>query len=156
MGEGCQEVCCICCFLISFVAYFIAIGVGWAFSQQLYPGNHLILGGAVLTTIPVLAVFGYLWALGTFGKDSTVTAMAGCCAVFTVSIGGLLELIGAILFIAAGVQLKDESSQALSYGVAAGVFGLIAGITCCCSVGCCCAATQQNDGRETNKDDMPE
>jgi len=141
--------CGIISFIFSFVAYVIVIGVGWALNQQIYTGNSLILGSCIVTTIPVLAVLGYCFTLLQCGDDSKVTAAAGLCALVTVIIAGVFEVIGAIMFIVAGVQLKDESSQALSYGVTAGVFGLIAGICCCCSVACCYSATNMDNGQKT-------
>lgn len=147
-NQGSLCMCGIISFVFSFVAYVIVIGVGWAFNQ-IYTGNSLILGSCIVTTIPVLAIVGYLFALSQFGNDSKVTAAAGLCAIVTVIIAGVFEVIGGIMFIVAGVQLKDESSQAFSYGVTAGVFGLIAGICCCCSVSCCYSATKMDNGQKT-------
>lgn len=148
-NQGSLCVYCIISFLFSFVAYVIVIGVGWALNVQIYTGNSLILASCIVTTIPVLAVLVYFFTLLQCGNDSKVTAAAAICALVTVIIAGFFEVIGAIMFIVAGVQLKDESSQALSYGVTAGVFGLIAGICCCCSVSCYFGATKTVDGQKT-------
>ena len=50
------------------------------------------------------------------------------------SCAGLVQMIGAALFIAAGATLNEPNI--LAYGVSAGVFGMIGG--CCCIVSQCC------------------
>ena len=137
--------CGIVCFIISFVAYVIVIGVGWAFSQQVQPGSSLVLGAAIVTTIPVIGVVGSVYARYKFG--STVEGCALWCIEITITFAGLFELIGAILFFVAGSTLKDENSKALAYGVTAGFFGLIAALSCFCTTIACCVP---DNNREEN------
>lgn len=51
-----------------------------------------------------------------------------------ISSATFLELVGGVVLIIAGDQLKDEDLQIFDYGVSAGVFAIIAAITCIISI----------------------
>lgn len=124
----------------SFAFYVVTMGVGWALNQNVYPGNSLILGGAVVSTIPVFAVLGYAYSARVCGMDNALLESIGGCILVVQCAASVFEVIGGILFIAAGATLKEENPNILAYGVSAGVFSILAGITCCCAQCCCCMA----------------
>ena len=58
------------------------------------------------------------------------------CHVFTIGmVAGLTEITGAVLFVVAGINNPDI----LVFGVFAGVFGIISGLTCISTQFCWCA-----------------
>ena len=131
----------IVCFVISFIAYCFVMGFGWGFNQS-SPRQSMLLAGAIVSTIPVFAVIAFVCIAATCGEKSKATDIALCCMVCIIWLAAVFELVGAILFIVEGVQLKDQNPAALGFGVTAGVFGIIAAITCCCTsvtafVHCC-------------------
>jgi len=142
--------CGIVFFVISAIAYVITMGVGWALSRSVYP-SPLFGAGAIIATIPILAVGGAILTSCYCGSDSKFTDAAFYFAIFIVCIAGLFEVIGAVLFIIGGAQLKDENSQALGHGIAAGVFGLIAGISCCFSTIACCGGLKDDEPKNTTE-----
>ena len=129
--------CSIVFFTISFFAYVITIGVGWSLNQDVYPGYGLITAAAIVTAIPVFACLGYCIVAFNFNADSAAGQAAFGCFMCIVMFAGIFELVGAILFIVAGAQLKTENSKVLAYRASAGTFGLIAALSCCCSAVCC-------------------
>ena len=79
-----------------------------------------------MSTIPVLSLVSYLCFAFTFFEacedDSCIKF-----GIFTIqSCAGLVQMIGAALFIVATLN----EPNVLAYGVSAGVFGMIGG--CCC------------------------
>lgn len=133
MGDGGGYfVCGLGCYIASFIAYFVAIGVGWSLYGNVYESN-LILGAAAVISIPLISVFAALCVRDCWGVGEV-------CFHVTKGIlflAGLFECVGAILFfVVAGTQ-KNEDSRILAYAVSAGVFGIIAGLCCFCSVASC-------------------
>ena len=126
-------------FVISFCAYVIAIGVGWSLARNVYPDDGWFTAAAVVTTIPMFAVIaiGYICSLVFIGCASDRTLVINCigpCAMIITFAAGVLESIGAILFIIGATNVKDDSTQAFTYGLVAGIFGLIASVSCSCSI----------------------
>ena len=118
-ASQCGSVSC----AISFVAYIIAMGVGWAL-DQMFPGDITTRAAAIVSTIPVISIAGYLVVACMFGAEVCKPWASGCmitCIVFS----WLFEIVGGVLFIVAGV------SHDLEFGVTAGVFSIVAGFSCC-------------------------
>ena len=138
--------------IFSFVFYAITMGVGWALNQNVYPGNSLILGGAVVSTIPVFAVMAYAVVACMCNKDQCDAVQGiAACALLIQSVATIFEVIGGILFIAAGATLKDKNSDVFAYGVSAGVFGILAGITCCCAQVCIVGACRSDSSSKSSE-----
>ena len=146
-------ICGTVCFVISSLAYVIAIGVGWALDQDIYPDNGLIRAGIIIVTAPVIAAFFYCLAYGFCGNDSEFTLCAECCAICTVCLAGLFELIGGIMLIAAGTKLKSDSSKAMVFGIVAGFFSIIAAVFCCCSVITVCGSAGMDEDTHKKLDE---
>ena len=130
-------ICAIGWFAVSFTFYVITMGVGWALDQMVFPNNTTIRAAAVISTIPVIAVIGYIIIIAMFGSDN-VNPCAGFCMIACLLLAGLFEFIGGIIFIAAGAQAGD--ARILAFGASAGVFGILAGCSCCWSLSACSAA----------------
>ncbi len=142
MGKDNVYICGIISFNVSFVAYAITTGVGWTLDQQVFPDQPAIRAAAIMSTIPVCAVVGYFFLFAACGSDN-VNPCAGLIMFSCVFLSGLCAFIGGIIFIAAGAQLDDK--HLVAYGVSAGVFGLIAGFSCCCSVGSFCVVLKNQE-----------
>ena len=56
------------------------------------------------------------------------------------------QLFGAVVFLSHLDSVKDDSTQASMYGLVAGIFSLIASLSCCCSVICCSIVLCDEDG----------
>ena len=136
--------CSIILAVISAVCYAIAIGVGWAF-QSMAPENELILAAAVVTTIPSILMTAFIFCACIFRKSCSFDTvymyiLKECmkCPVFTIGmVAGLTEITGAVLFVVAGINNPDI----LAFGVSAGVFGIISGLTCISTQFCWCVYT---------------
>ena len=123
------------------------MGVGWVLATRESPGEPLILAGAIVSTLPALSLASYLCFAFTFSNacedgDSYIIKFG---ILIIQSCAGLVQMIGAALFIAAGATLNDP--DVLAYGISAGVFGMIAGSCCICSQ-CCCFAYMCGDPDE--------
>ena len=104
-------ICGFATFVISFCAYVITVGVGWSLNQDVLPDKSLIMGAAIVTTIPVFAVMATcLLALWVGGENRAVGACARC-SLLIILLAGVFEIVGGILFIVAGATLKDENSN---------------------------------------------
>ena len=68
------------------------------------------------------------------GSESGFTYCAYVCAIVSISLAGVLELVGGLILIVAGIQVKEDSTKALIFGVTSGIFSILAAITCCCSL----------------------
>ena len=110
-------------------------GVGWVLAIREQPGEPLILAGAVVSTIPVLSLVSYLCFAFTFCKEHKDNSYIRFGIITIHSCAGLVQMIGAALFIAAGANPVNLSAFFL--GLFAGVFGMIAGSCFICSQ-CCC------------------
>ena len=147
MGKDRIYICGAVSFAISFVAYTITMGVGWALDQQVFPNQPAIRAAAIMSTIPVIAVMGYFILVAMCGSDN-VNPCAALIMFSCVLLSGLFEFIGGIIFIAAGAQLDDK--RLVAFGASAGVFGLIAGFSCCCSLASLCAALNNQGENSEN------
>ena len=138
------------CFLLSSLAYLVAIGVGWAVDQNDRDGGS-IRAGIIIVTLPVFAVFFYCVCSSYCGESSNFTRCAECCAFWTVLLAGVLELIGGILLIVAGTQANPGYKAS---GIVAGVFSIIAALSCCCSTVAVCGSTGTHSD-SAGMDDAP-
>ena len=136
------------CFLISSLAYIIAIGVGWAAWDD--PDGGAIRPGIIIVTIPVFAVFFCCLAYKCCGDDSTITRFVEVCTTCSVVLAGVLELIGGIFLIVQGTQLEPDHRTT---GIVAGVFSIIAAISCCCSAVTARGSTGADDNSTGIDDD---
>ena len=122
--------------VMAIICYTIVMGVGWGvFAIQETPGEPLILAGAVVSTIPVLSLVSYLCFAFTFCKEHKDNSYIRFGIITIHLCAGLVQMIGAALFIAAGAN--PVSLSAFFLGVPAGVFGMIAG-SCFIYSQCCC------------------
>lgn len=143
------------CFVISFIAYVITLGVGWSINQDVYSnsssasGIDLALRGAAVTSTPgltVLVVGAVCICRGQgAGGDGESSGCSIICGIMNFACMGIVVFVGAVLFIVAGIDLKDEDPRAMTYAIVAGVFGLIAAVSCCCTVVGCSIATCTDD-----------
>ena len=104
------------------------------------------MGAAIVTSIPVISVFVYCKYAKKIAFSDVVSEAAANCVICIVMISGVFEVIGGALFIIAGVTIKESKSKSdlrvPAYGIAAGVFGILAAFTfviaqCCCYCGLC-------------------
>lgn len=146
MGEK-GFACPIVLLVISLVFYVIAMGVGWGFDQMAPPvaGTIPVRAGAIVSTIPVFAVVVLIFLACLLGLDN-VNAIATSCAIGIVLFAGVFEFVGGILFIVAGVQAGDP--RALAFGVSAGVFSLLAGVTYCGTIATCKCVCDSKKGAQ--------
>ena len=121
--------------IMAIICYTIVMGVGWVLAIRDTPGEPLILAGAVVSTIPVLSLVSYLCFAITFCKEHKDNSYIRFGIITIHSCAGLVQMIGAALFIAAGANPVNLSAFFL--GLFAGVFGMIAGSCFICSQ-CCC------------------
>ena len=124
------------------MCYAIVMEVGWVLAIREAPGEPLILAGAVVSTIPVLSLASYFCFVFTFFEACEDNSWIKF-GIFTIqSCAGLVQMIGAALFIAAGATLNKPS--VLAYGVSTGMFDMIGACCCICSQ-CCCFAYMRGD-----------
>ena len=128
--------------IIAIICYAIVMGVGWVLATRESPGEPLILAGAIVSTLPALSLASYLCFAFTFFEACEDDSCIKFGILTIHSCAGLVQMIGAALFIAAGATLNEPN--VLAYGISAGVFGMIAGSCCICSQ-CCCAAYMCGD-----------
>ena len=123
-------------FLLSLACYSVTLGTGWAFYQRTVPRDHRALAAAVISTIPIIAVFVYVVFNWNFGglikKLREGTPVNQCELVSFISIelvAAILEAIGGIIFLAAIAGANSGSDKTL--GIVAGIFGLLSGCSFC-------------------------
>ena len=101
----CSGICAILLLIISVAFYAIVMSIGWALRSE-HHGNPLISGGAVVTTISViLFVPTCIFYIGAFAGYCPTVANSKTTVTFLLvfnMFGGLLGIIGGILFISAG------------------------------------------------------
>ena len=134
--------CAIFWFCVSLVCYIITMGVGWAVAQIDFPGSSTIRAGAIISTIPVVAVVGFIILVGVFGYEN-VNPCTGLCMVTLVLFAWVFEFIGRMIFIAFGAHQGD--ARVLAFGVSAGVLGILAGCSCWCSLSACPDGKKKRD-----------
>ena len=124
------------------------MGVGWALSRNVIPDDHTALAAAIISTIPVFAVAGYIYFIQKFGGmaeecgigaevKSGSFAFLACIELFA----AVFEVIGGLIFVVVGVQAEDNRIKA--FGISAATFGFLSACSCCCGLICCCS--QFND-----------
>ena len=70
-------------FVVSFVSYVVTIGVGWWFAREIDRENRLMFAGAMVFSMPVLAVVGVLIGASMFyyGNEYLSAAVSRCTAI---------------------------------------------------------------------------
>ena len=96
--------------IMAIICYTIVMGVGWVLAIRDTPGQPLILAGAVVSTIPVLFLVSYLRFAFTFCKEHKDNSYIRFGIITIHSCAGLVQMIGAALFIAAGANPVDLSA----------------------------------------------
>ena len=92
---------------------------------------------------PAYAVVLYFFYICAYGAKWFHTRSVQRCLLGVEMVAGLIDFAGGILFLAACATLDLNDPYVLAYGVCAGVFGIIAGVTnilsrsCCCAYNCC-------------------
>ena len=128
---------------ISAICYAIVMGVGWAL-QRMVPNEQLILAAAILTTLPIVFTASYLLFtlkfLQSCSFDTRLKDYAKIFVFITELLAGILEIVGGVLFMAAGVDLRNQSNV-LAFGISAGVFAIISGVACICAQFLLCFCT---------------
>ena len=119
------------------------MGVGWVLAIREQPGEPLILAGAIVSTIPVLSLASYLGFAFTFCKEHKDNSYIRFGIITIHSCAGLVQMIGAALFIAAGANPPASTGgffqvdlNVVFYGLSAGMFSMIAG-SCFIFSQCC-------------------
>ena len=109
--------------VISWVCWVIMVSNGWKLYAMVYPENQLVYAAAIISSIPFYAVALHFLCICPFGKSYLESnGVLGCLLVFEM-LAGVTEIVGGIMFITA--TLNDPNV----YGVSAGIFGIIAGVT---------------------------
>ena len=131
-------------FVISTVCYIIALSVGWSLAKDIHPDDNLLDTAATVITVPLYGLVGIIvlyahsiacavaWSCTSKEKEEAETAIQGCTAVTLVIfeiLAGFFEVTGAVIFIIAAVYIGDH--RVLAFGISAGVFGILAGCSCC-------------------------
>ena len=138
---------CCCCgsfmFSISTVCYCITMGVGWALSQDVISGNRLALAAAIVSTIPVFAVAGYIYFMkkcsgvaNELGVGEQVEKTSLICLCLIELCAAVFEVAGGIMFLVIGIEAEDNRIKA--FGISAATFGFLSASSCCCGLICCC------------------
>ncbi len=147
-GEG---VACltVLSFIASFVAYVVAIGVGWGLDQNIY-SDSLIRTGIIIASVPVFSVIFFCCTWVYCGSENGALFAAGVLARVCIVLAGVLEIIGGIILIVGAVKAKKENSKAFSYGITAGIFCIFASIGCFLSMmGCAVGENEEAKNRQT-------
>ena len=126
-------------FVTSNACWVIMMAFGWIFFALLPQENQLVYAAVIVSSIPAYTVVLYFFYICAYTdcKNWFRTRGALRCLLGVEMVAGVIELVGGALFIAAGATLNDPNI--LAYGVCAGVFGVIAGVTNILSRSCCCA-----------------
>ena len=130
-------------FTLSLICYVIVVGMGWFYNRLIDPEDNVFLTAAVVTTAPIFALIGLFClcqpsSTGRGGADNADPCLGKVLfVVFAVLVisAGILQAVGGVIFLVAGGL--GGSSQALSYGIPAGLFGLVGGALCFCSMLIC-------------------
>lgn len=131
-------------FIISTVCYIIALSVGWSLAKDVYPNDQLIGTAATVITVPLyslvaimilyfICIYIAVCCCPTVDLESKTINSGYCCTTVTLvlfeMLAGLFEIAGAVIFIVAAAKIGDP--KVLAFGISAGVFGLLAGCSCC-------------------------
>lgn len=105
--------------------------MGFGFGETKQVGHELVAVGALVCIIPVFGIIGLI-ALAIAASCESVSQCALICMGILLVAAGVFDVVGGIFLIAGGAQAGNN--VALAYGVTAGVFGILAGLSCCFSV----------------------
>ena len=129
--------------VISLGCWVIMMAFGWLFFAMVPQENQLVYAAAIVSSIPAYAVVLYFFYICAYGAKWFHTRSVQRCLLGVEMVAGLIDFAGGILFLAACATLDLNDPYVLAYGVCAGVFGIIAGVTnilsrsCCCAYNCC-------------------
>ena len=126
-------------FFISWGCYVIMMALGWLFFATVPQENQLVYAAPITSSTPAYVVILYFFYICAYGVKWFHTRSVQRCLLGVEMVAGVIELAGGILFIAASATLDLNDPYVLVYGVCAGVFGIIAGVTNILSQSCCCA-----------------
>ena len=117
---------------ISLISFLIVLGLGWYYNREIDSDDHIFTAGIAVTTVPIFA----LMVLGIFlplsAKLDCLAVIFWVILVIIVISTGIFEIIGGVILLVAGGL--GESSQAIAFGISAGVFGLVSGAAFFCSM----------------------
>ena len=138
---------------ISAICYAIVMGVGWSL-QRMASNEQLITTGAILTTIPIVFTVSYLLFTFRFLESCSESCSSDIClkdctktVVFiTQLLAGILEICGGALFMAGSVNRRNQENV-LAFGISAGVFAIISGLTCICAQFFFCFCTYNSNSQ---------
>ena len=118
------------------MAYCFSFTAWNASIQRMASNEQLITTGAILTTIPIVFTASYLLFTLRFLESCSVdTCLKDCTktVVFiTQLLAGILEIGGGVLLMVGSVNLRNQENV-LAFGISAGVFAIISGLTCICA-----------------------
>ena len=117
----------------------IMMAFGWTLFAMTPHENQLVYAAVITSSIPAYTVILYFFYICAYTdcKNWFRTQSVLRCLLGIEMVAGVIEFVGGILFIAASATLNDPNI--FGYGVSAGVFGIIAGVTNILSRSCCCA-----------------
>ena len=147
-SSGCDSSGCYCSgalmFSVSTVCYIITMSVGWFLSRDVIPENHLALAAAIVSTVPLFAIYGatqFLSKCGVIGKE-----LQDCCAFIVLCVeccAAIFEIAGGILFLIVGIHADDNRIKA--FGISAAIFGFLSGFSCGFALLCCCCGINMDE-----------
>ena len=126
-------------FAISCTAFIISMSVGWSFVERIDRTHDLMLRAALTTASASSALFGLIWIFARVVYTGAESKFGSCIlfsSIILVFFSGFLSVVGGVIFLTASGL--TEGPGVVSYGVSAGIFALISGVTCCIGI-CCCA-----------------
>ena len=110
------------------------------------PESRFVLMSAIVSIIPTIFAAAYICFICIFVKPCSSNMYLKDCIkgfVFTIQMfAALVAIVGAVMFIVAGVVLGDPNANRLpladgvrrihifAYGLVAGMFGILTGISC--------------------------
>lgn len=112
--------------------------MGWWFVERVDSTNDLMFKAAVLTTFASSATYGLVWILARVVYTGAESKLGSCILMQSIILAfsaGMLEIAGGLMFLSASGLTNGPG--VIAYGVSAGIFALISGITCCCGTFCC-------------------
>ena len=144
--------CCGCCTIFAYIVGFILC---WVFSRALYPESNVALAGAIIVSIPVIAilgtgyvcckVLGHEWAVGGM-------VIVGVCSAAVYSLFGF---IGTMVLIVASAEahtkLGDDGAAACG-GIAAALVAVSAVTNLSSCIGVCINVDEQQSKKKPRND----
>ena len=144
--------CCSCCTIFTYIVGFILC---WVFSRALYPESNVALAGAIIVSIPVIAILGTGFiCYKVLGHEGAVGGMviAGGCFAAVYSVFGF---IGTLVLIVASAEahskLGDDGAAACG-GIAAALVAVSAVTNLSSCIGVCGSVDEQQSKKEPRDD----